>query len=107
MSKQDVTQAYQDLFFADEPAGQRERAYALLSGLEKLHTEKTADDNRLRISYSLLDYSLEGLETALKNAGFCFKENLLDKLGKQLIYCCDTALPHNNKIGRASCRERV
>ena len=35
MSKQDVTQAYQDLFFADEPAGQRERAYALLSGLEK------------------------------------------------------------------------
>ena len=95
MLKTDEPLAYHDLFFAEEPAGQLERAYALLSGLEKLHIEKSAEPNRLRIGYSLRDYSLEGLEAALKKAGFCFKENLLNKLSKQLIYYCEEVQYHN------------
>ena len=95
MSKTEEPLAYQDLYFADEPAGQLERAYALLSGLEKLDTQKTSEPNRLRINYSLRDYSLEGLELALKNAGFCFKENLLNKLSKKIIYYCEDVQYHN------------
>lgn len=86
---------HQDLYFADEPAGQLERAYELLSGLDKLQTVKTHEPNRLRITYSLLDYSLEGLETALKNAGFCFKENLFNKISRTLIYYCEGVQQHN------------
>lgn len=86
---------YHDLFFASEPAGQLERALSLLDGLENLQLEKTPDPNRLRISYSLRDYSLEGLEAALKKAGFCFKENLLNKLSKKLIYYCEEVQYHN------------
>jgi hypothetical protein len=95
MSKPEEPCTVNDLFFADEPAGQLERAYTLLSGLEKLQVEKPAEPHRLRISYSLRDYSLEGLEAALKNAGFCFKENLLNKLSKQLIYYCEEVQYHN------------
>jgi hypothetical protein len=95
MSKTDDPQASHDLYFAAEPAGQIERAHVLLSGLEKLQVEINAESNKLRISYSLRDYSLEGLEGALKKAGFCFKENLLNKLSKQLIYYCEDVQYHN------------
>ncbi len=84
-----------ELFFAGEPAGQLERAHALLGGLANLLVAKGPESNSLRISYSLRDYSLEGLEASLKKAGFCFKENLLNKLGKQLIYYCEEVQYHN------------
>jgi hypothetical protein len=87
--------ASHDLYFAAEPAGQLERAHALLAGLDNLQVEKTSEPTKLRISYSLRDYSLEGLEAALKKAGFCFKENLLNKLGKKLIYYCEEVQYHN------------
>lgn len=86
---------YNDLYFAEEPAGQLERALSLLEGLDKLQVERTAESCRLRISYSLRDYSLEGLELALKKSGFCFKESLLNKLSKKLIYYCEDVQYHN------------
>lgn len=95
INKSEEPLTYHELYFAEEPAGQRERAYALLGGLENLQVEKTAEPDSLRISYSLRDYSLEGLEAALKKAGFCFKENLLDKLGKRFIYYCEEVQYHN------------
>jgi len=84
-----------DMFFADEPSGQLERAQILLAGLENLRVEKGVEPNSLRCSYSLRDYSLEGLEAALKKAGFCFKENLLNKLGKKIIFYCEDVQYHN------------
>jgi len=95
MNKADEPLAYHDLFFAAEPAGQLDRAYALLCGLGNLQVEKGAEPNSLRISYSLRDYALEGLDAALKKAGFCFKENLLDKLGRKFIYYCEEVQYHN------------
>jgi len=95
MDKSEEPLAYHDLFFAAEPAGQLERAHALLAGLENLRVEKGEEPNSLRISYSLRDYSLERLEAALKNAGFNFRENLLDKLGKKFIYYSEEVQYHN------------
>jgi len=83
------------LFFAADPAGQIELAYTLLSGLENLRVEKGDAPNSLRLGYSLHDYSLEGLEAALKKAGYCFKENLLNKLSKHIIYYCEEVQYHN------------
>jgi len=95
MSKADEPLAYHDLFFAAEPAGQLERAYALLLGLKNLQVEKGPEPDSLRISYSLRDYSLERLEAALKEAGFSFRENLLDKLGKKFIFYSEEVQYHN------------
>ena len=87
--------ASHELFFAKEPAGQIDRAHALLAGLENLRVEKAAEPDCLRIHYNLRDYSLEGLEAALKKAGFHFKENLLDKLGRKFIYYFEDVQYHN------------
>jgi len=95
MPKPDEPLASHDLYFAEEPAGQITRAYALLQGLEKLRVETCPEPGKLRITYSLLDYSLEGLEGALKKAGFCFKQTLLDKLNRSLIYYCEDVQHHN------------
>lgn len=95
INKSEDPLAYHDLYFAAEPAGQLERAHALLLGLKNLQVDKGAEPDSLRISYSLRDYSLEGLEAALKNAGFSFKENLLDKLGKKFIFYCEEVQYHN------------
>lgn len=93
--KNNVQLEKHDLYFAEEPAGQIERALALLTGLENLHVEKGTVSNSLLVTYNLRDYSLERLETALKMAGFCFKENLLDKLNKKLICYCEEVQYHN------------
>ncbi|MGV8935384.1 MAG: hypothetical protein ACOH1I_12200 [Gallionellaceae bacterium] len=95
MSIPDEPLIYHDLFFADEPSGQRERAYVLLTGLDQLQVEKLNIFNGLRLGYALQDYSLEGLEGALKKAGFSFKENLLNKISKQVIYYSEEVQYHN------------
>lgn len=95
MTKQDETYKQQVLYFAAHPAGQIERAYKLLDGLENLEVALGSEPNSLRVSYSLLHFSLERLENALIQEGFCFKENLLHKLSKQLIYYCEEVQYHN------------
>lgn len=95
MTKTEDPLTSHDLYFAEEPAGQIDCAYALLGGLEGLGVEKCAEPHCLRIHYSLRDYSLEGLEGALKKAGFCFKENLLNKISKKLIFYCEEVQYHN------------
>jgi hypothetical protein len=95
MSQQDEINKQHVLYFAAEPAGQIERAYKLLNGLENLKVEMGSEPDSLRISYSLLDYSLERLENALILEGFCFRESMLHKLGKKLIYYCEDVQYHN------------
>lgn len=95
MNKQDEINKQHVLYFASEPAGQTERALRLLEGLENLTVELGAEPDSLRISYSLLHYSLEGLEGALIQEGFCFRDTMLHKLGKKLIYYCEDVQYHN------------
>jgi hypothetical protein len=95
INKPEDALTFHELYFAEEPAGQLGRAYELLIGLDNLQVEKGAEPNSLRISYSLRDYSLERIDAALKKAGFNFKENLLDKLGRKFIYYCEEVQYHN------------
>lgn len=95
MTKQDETYKQHVLYFAADPAGQIERAYKLLNGLEDLRVEMGNEPDSLLVGYSLLHFSLERLETALIKEGFHFKENMLHKLSKKLIYYCEDVQYHN------------
>ncbi len=86
------------LAFSANPAGQAERAYQLLSGLEGLQVERGSRPNTLLISYSLLDYGLEGLEQALVKEGFVFDRGTLGQIGKKLTYYREEVEYHNLNI---------
>lgn len=88
-------QKTRELFFSDEPACQAEQAYLLLSGMENIKVEKGHQANSLIVHYSLEHYSHEGLESALCKEGFHFKENLIDKVHKQVVHYCEDVQYHN------------
>jgi len=87
-----------ELVFAGTPAGQVDRAFELLSGLDDLRVERGARPGSLLLTYSLLDYSLEGLEHALLKEGFCFDDSALNQIGKKLIYYREEVEYHNLNV---------
>ena len=89
------TDKQRELFFSAEPTGQADRAFELLSGIDGLSVERGSQDNSLIIKYNLIDYSLDGLEHALLEQGFCFDENVLQQIGKKLIHYCEDVQYHN------------
>lgn len=89
------TDKQRELFFASDPPGQAERAYELLRGLDGLKVEYGSQPNSLRISYSLVDYSLDGLEQALHKEGFRFDDGVLQQISKKLIHYCEDVQYHN------------
>lgn len=85
------------LVFADEPADQVEQAYTLLSGLNNFEVERAPTSRHLRIRYSVVHYSLEGLQKALRKEGFVFDFSLLDRFKHTLIHYCEDVQYHNLK----------
>lgn len=85
------------LVFADEPADQVEQAYQLLSGLNNFEVDRGPASNHLRIRYSVVHYSLEGLQKALQKEGFVFNFSFLHRLKHTLIYYCEDVQYHNLK----------
>lgn len=89
------TAKQRELFFSADPPGQTERAFELLSGLEDLKVERGSQPNSLVVSYSLVDYSLDGLEHALLEQGFRFDDGMFQQIGKKLIHYCEDVQYHN------------
>jgi hypothetical protein len=87
-----------DIVFSTEPAGQIARAYHLLSGMPDCKVEHGDSSNALRVSYSLLNYTLEGLEKALIKEGFILEHSLLHNIGRKIIYYCEDTMCHNMDI---------
>ncbi len=85
------------LVFADQPENQIRQAFLLLSGLDNLEVENGTTPNSLIIRYSVVHYSLEGLEKALLKEGFVFNDGLLSKLKHGLIHYCEDVQYHNLK----------
>ena len=84
------------LIFADDSPAQLEQAYLLLSGLENMKVERGEQANMLVVHYSLEHYSLEGLEKALTQEGFHFKEkNWHEILDDLFIHYCEDVQYHN------------
>ncbi|BAL23341.1 hypothetical protein [Azoarcus sp. KH32C] len=84
-----------EIRFAPRPPGQLERAIVSLGILRELQVERTSRPHVLRVSYSILDYSLETLENALSDAGFHLENTLYAKLVRAVVYFCEETQRHN------------
>lgn len=49
----------------------------------------------LVVRYSIMEYSLEGLESALVEAGFHLDQSLLTRLRRAFVYFCEETQRHN------------
>ncbi len=101
----DVTK-HRDLVFSDDPPGQVDRAYALLSGLDGLQVARDSEPNRLHVTYSLLDYSLELLERALAEQGFRLDDSSLGQISRKLTYYREEVEYHNLNVPERHTKSR-
>ncbi len=83
------------LVFSADPPGQAERALELLKGLDNLVVERAAQPNSLYVGYSLLDYSLAGLERGLHKEGFTLDHSALNQFRRKLIHYSEDVEYHN------------
>lgn len=84
-----------EIGFAALPPGQVERALQALRMLKGLVVSESARPNALVVRYSVLDYSLELIEDALRDAGFHLDSSLYSKLVRALVYFCEETQRHN------------
>jgi hypothetical protein len=84
-----------ELRFKALPPGQVERAWQALRLLKGLQVERGDNPLSLTVRYSVLDYSLETLEDALRDAGFALDNGLYAKLVRALVYFCEETQRHN------------
>lgn len=87
-----------ELLFAAEPADQVSRALTILNGLPGLKAERAQKANTLIIHYNLRNYTLAGLEHALKLEGFHLDHSFLHQVGRNIIYYCEDTTLHNMEI---------
>lgn len=83
------------LTFASSPAGQVERARSALEVLKGVNVSAGPTALSLCIRYSILDYSLELLEDALREAGYHLDNGLYSKLVRAIVYFCEETQRHN------------
>lgn len=84
-----------DIRFAALPPGQTEQALAALRAFKGLSVTPVEGKPWLRVRYSVLDYSLEVLENALRQAGYHLDNTLYSKLLRALVYFCEETERHN------------
>ena len=84
-----------ELRFAHSPAGQVERAREALRTLKGVTVSDGPTANSLCVRYSILDYSLELLEEALRDAGYHLDNTLYSKLLRAIVYFCEETQRHN------------
>ena len=84
-----------EIRFKALPPGQVERAFQSLRLLKGLRVAHGDQPRTLLVSYSVLDYSLELIEDALREAGFQLDNTLYSKLVRALVYFCEETQRHN------------
>ena len=85
----DDTIKRRDICFNAFPPGQAAQVGALLNGLDQLAVFPSPHPNTLAVQYSVLDYTLKGLESALISQGFHLDNSLLHKIKRALIHYCE------------------
>lgn len=84
-----------ELRFAPSPAGQIESAREALRTLKGVTVSDGPTPLSLCIRYSILDYSLELIEDALRDAGYHLDNTLYAKLVRAIVYFCEETQRHN------------
>jgi len=80
------TRKHREIRFAKLPPGQIEHAYMLLARLEHLELAPGLLPNSLSVWYEVENYTMEGLEAALRHEGFHLECSLYAKLIRALVY---------------------
>lgn len=83
------TRKHRDLRFGKLPPRQVDRALALLTRLPRLTVEPGELPNAVSVWYDIEDYTMEGLEAALRRQGFHLDSSLYAKLIRSLVYYCE------------------
>ncbi len=91
-------QKKRELIFADEPAGQVDKALHLLSGLEDLVVHRGEKPDAVVLCYSLEHYTMAGLEHALVEQGFVLDNSLLNRISRQVVHYCEDTELHNMDV---------
>ena len=84
-----------ELRFRAMPPGQTEKAIKALERLPGLKITPGPRPLSLTIEYSVIDYSLELIEDALREAGFHLDNSLYTKLVRALVYFSEETQRHN------------
>jgi hypothetical protein len=78
-----------EIRFSLFPHDQADRAQRLLSGLDRLASERGPHQRGVSVRYDITDYTLEGIESALRDQGFHLDNTLYAKLMRALIHFCE------------------
>jgi hypothetical protein len=92
------TRKHRELRFNHQHPGDIEQARKLLSGLERMEVDAGASHASLSIWYDISDYTLEGLEAALRKQGFHLDESLLTKFMRTFVYFCEETQLRNMRV---------
>lgn len=87
-----------ELVFSANPPGGSERALELLSRIERLHVERGPRKNSLWIKYSLLDYTLEYLESLLIREGLHLEDGARHRVSRRLTHYLERVESHNLNV---------
>lgn len=95
MQAQDIDKQ-RDVVFAALPPDQVPQALQLLTGLEGLTALPSTTYRRgVAVRYSVLDFTLEGIESALVDQGFHLDNSLVHKLRRALVHYCERVQREN------------
>ncbi|MBI3140336.1 MAG: hypothetical protein HYZ19_00560 [Rhodocyclales bacterium] len=75
-----------EIRFTKLPPGQAEKAAELLAGLELLDARLGSRPRAVNVRYDLVDYTYEGLESALCNLGYHLDNSIYCKIVRALVY---------------------
>ncbi len=89
LAPQAGTRKHREIRFAKLPPGLAEQAQPLLAALERLEVAPGIEPNSLSVWYEIADYTMEGLETFLRNQGFHLSNTIYCKLIRALVYYCE------------------
>ena len=84
-----------EIRFSRLPPDQVEQALESLRLLKGVVVTRGERPLSLTVRYSVLDYSLEIIEDALRDAGFHLDNSLYPKLVRALVYFCEETQRHN------------
>jgi len=88
-ARQPGTTKHRELRFGKLPPGQSDKAFSLLSGLDRLSVERGPRPNTIVVRYEVTDYTFQGLETALADQGFHLDNTLYSKILRAIVYYCE------------------
>jgi len=95
-----------EIRFARQPPDQVERARRLLDGMQGLVVAPSRHPDRLKLSYSICEYTQAGLEAALASQGFRLDQGIRARLARLLVRFCENVQRLNVAANEPDCKSQ-